>query len=88
MPHFIRLHLAMLDEQSKARRKREPASGSEHLLVGKKILIPVLPLIATYISDDARSCVNDDCFDLPAFSNRKFQSGKKVRYWRFRTLRP
>ena len=29
------------------------------------------------ISDDARSCVNDDCFDLPAISNRKFQSGKK-----------
>ena len=77
MPHFIRLHLATLDEQSKARRKREPASDSEHLLVGKKVAIPVLPSKGAYISDDARSCVNDDCFDLPAFSNRKFQSGKK-----------
>ena len=42
-----------------------------------KIAIPVLPSLGAYISDDARSCVNDDCFDLPAFSNRKFQSGKK-----------
>ena len=67
----------MLDEQSKAGRKREPAIGSEHLLVGMKIAIPVLPSIGAYISDDARSCVNDDCFDLPAFLNRKFQSGKK-----------
>ena len=47
------------------------------LLVGMKIAIPVLSSIGAYISDDARSCVNDDCFDLPAFSNRKFQSGKK-----------
>ena len=77
MPHFIRLHLTTLDEQSKAGRKREPAIGSEHLLVGMKIAIPVLPSIGACISDDARSCVNDDCFDLPAISNRKFQSGKK-----------
>ena len=77
MPHVIRLHLTTLDERSKAGREREPATGSEHLLVGKKITIPVLPSIGAYISDDARSCVNDDCFDLPAFSNRKFQSGKK-----------
>ena len=77
MPRFIRLHLTMLDERSKAGRKREPATGSEHLLVGTKIMIPVLPSIGEYISDDARSCVNDDCFYLPAFSNRKFQSGKK-----------
>ena len=77
MPHFIRLHLTTLDEQSKARRKREPATGSEHLLVGIKIAIPVLPSIGACISDDAKSCVNDDCFDLPAISNRKFQSGKK-----------
>ena len=77
MPHFIRLHLTTLDEQSKARRKREPATGSEHLLVGIKIAIPVLPSIGACISDDARSCGNDDCFDLPAISNRKFQSGKK-----------
>ena len=74
----------MLDERSKAGRKREPVTGSEHLLVGMKIAIPVLPSIGTYISDDASLCVNDDCFDLPAFSNRKFQSGKKSRFWRFR----
>ena len=77
MPHFIRLHLTTLDEQSKAQRKREPATCSEHLLVGIKIAIPVLPSIGACISDDARSCVNDDYFDLPAISNRKFQSGKK-----------
>ena len=77
MPHFIRLHLTRLDKQSKAGRKREPTTGSEHLLVGKKIVIPVLPSIGAYISDDARSCVNDDCFDLPAISNCKFQSGNK-----------
>ena len=67
----------MLDERSKAERKRELVTGSEHLLVGMKIAIPVIPSIGAYISDDVRSCVNDDCFDLPAFSNRKFQSGKK-----------
>ena len=67
----------MLDEQSKAGRKGEPATGSEHLLVGMKIVIPVLSSIGAYISDDARSGVKDDCFDLPAFSYRKFQSGKK-----------
>ena len=50
---------------------------SELLLVGMKIVIPVLPSIGSYINDDARSCVNDDCFDLPAFVNRKFQSEKK-----------
>ena len=61
----------------KSRNTREPTTGSEHLLVGMKIAIPVLPSIGSYISDDSRSCVNDDCFDLPAFSNRKFQSGKK-----------
>ena len=61
----------------KSRKQREPATGSEHLLVGMKTAIPVLPSIGAYISDDARSCVNDDCFDLPAFSNRKFQLGKK-----------
>ena len=77
MPHFIRLHLTKLDERSKAGRKWKPATGSEHLLVGMKIAIPVLTSIDAYISDDARSCVNDDCFDLPAFSNHKFQSGKK-----------
>ena len=76
MPHFIRLHLTRLEKRSKAGRKREPATGSEHLLVGMKIGIPVLPSIGAHISDDTRSCVNNDCFDLPAISNRKFQSGK------------
>ena len=33
MPHFIKLHLTTLDERLKARRKREPATSSEHLLV-------------------------------------------------------
>ena len=35
---------------------------SEHLLVGMKIVILVLPSIGSYISDDARSCVSDDWF--------------------------
>ena len=69
--------MTRLDERSKVGRKRESATGNEHLLVGMKIAIPVLPSIGAYISDDTRSCVNDDCFDLPAFSNRKFQSGKE-----------
>ena len=69
--------MTTLDERSKAGRKREPGTGSEHLLVGMKIAIPVLASIGAYISDDARSCVNDGCFDLPAFSNRKFQSRKQ-----------
>ena len=61
------LHLTMLDERSKAGRKREPATGSEHLLVGMNIAIPVLSSIGSYMySNDARSCINDDCFDLPA----------------------
>ena len=77
MPHISKLHLTTLDERSKAGRKREPETGSEHLLVGMKIAIPVLPSIGAYIKDDARSCVNDDYFDLLSFSNRKFQSEKK-----------
>ena len=77
MPHITKLHLTMLNQRSKARRKREPAAVNEHLLVDMKIAIPVLPSIGLYISDDARSCVNDDCFDLPAFANCKFQSEKK-----------
>ena len=77
MPHISKLHSTTLDKRSKARRKRKLATGSEHLLVGMKIAIPVLPSIGAYISNDARSCVNDDYFDLPSFSNRKFQSEKK-----------
>ena len=47
MPHFVKLYLTRLDEQSKLGRKREPATGSEHLLVGMKIMIPVLPSIGS-----------------------------------------
>ena len=77
MPHVTKLNLTTLDEQSKAGRKREPATGSEHLLMGMKITIPVLPFMVSYTSVDARSCVNDDCFDLPTFGNCKIQSKKK-----------
>ena len=45
--------------------KQEPATASKHLLVGMKIAIQVLPLKDSHISKDARSCVNDDCLDLP-----------------------
>ena len=72
MPHFIKLHLTRLDERSKAGRK-----WSEDFLVGMEIAIPVLHSISVYIRDDTRSRVNDGCFDLPAFANRKFQSEKK-----------
>ena len=77
MPHFIRLRLTTLDEPSKAGRKQEPATDSEHLLVGMKIANPVLLSIGACISDDARSCVNDDnCFDLPAFQIANFSQEK------------
>ena len=52
--------------------------GSEHLLVGMKIAIPVLLSKGSCTSVDARSCVNDDCFDLPTFVNRKIQSEKSL----------
>ena len=61
--------MTTLDERSKAGRKREPATGSEHLLVGMKIAIPVLPSKGSYTSVDARTCVNDDYFDLPTLAN-------------------
>ena len=67
----------MLDERFKAGRQREPATGSEHLLVGMKIAIPVLPSKGSYTSVDARSCVNDDCSDLPTFANCKISIRKK-----------
>ena len=76
MPHITKLHLTMLNKQSKAERKREPAAASEHLLVGMKIVTPVLPSMGSYTSDDARSCVNDDWFDLPAFANRNYSQEK------------
>ena len=52
-------------------------TGSEHLVVGMKIAIPVLLSEGSYTSVDARSCVNDDYFDLPTFTNHKIQSEKK-----------
>ena len=54
MPQITKLHLTMLNQRSKARRKREPAAVNEHLLVDMKIAIPVLPSIGLYISDDAK----------------------------------
>ena len=46
--------------------------------VGMKITIPVLPSMGSCTNDDARSCVNnDDCFDLPAFANRKIAVRKE-----------
>ena len=44
---------------------------SGHRLVGIKITIPVLPSLGLYTSDNPRSCVIDDCFDLSAFGRRK-----------------
>ena len=43
MPHIIKLHLTTLNERSKVRNEREAPTVSEHLLVGMKIAIPVLP---------------------------------------------
>ena len=77
MPHFIKLQLTTLDERSKAGRKRERATDSEHLLVRMKIAIPVLPSKGSYTSEDARSCVNNDCVDLPTFPNHKISIRRK-----------
>ena len=57
MPHFIRLHLTTLDERSKVGRKREPATGSEHLLVGMKIAIPVLLSIGRHVHENFKISV-------------------------------
>ena len=58
--------------------ENEPATGSdEHLLVGMKIAILVLPSKGSCTSVDTRSCVNDDCFDFPTFANRKISIRKK-----------
>ena len=88
MPHFIKLHLTTLDERSKSGRKWEPATDSEHLLMGMKIAIPVLPSEGSYTSEDGRSCVNDDCFDSPTFANRKISIRRKSNILRFQTFRP
>ena len=82
MPHFIKLHLTTLDGRSKqgitvtSHWQRTFTGGHENR-------DPSVTPIGSYISDEARSCVNDDCFDLPAFSNRKFQSGKKYDFGDF-----
>ena len=65
------------EEKQEAGRKQEPVTGSEHLLVGMKIAIPVLPSTGSYTSEDTRSCVNDDCLDLPTFANRKILIRRK-----------
>ena len=66
----------MNDQKLQENGNQQPA-GSEHLLVGMKIATPVLPSKGSSISVDSGSCVNDDCFDLPTFANRKIQSEKK-----------
>ena len=73
MMHITMRLLTSLNEQLKA-GKWEPTAASQHLLVDIKIAIPVLSFISSYTSVDAGLCVNDDCFDLPAFVNHKFQS--------------
>ena len=40
-----------------------------NLLMGMKIVIPVLPPMGLNSTDDAMSCVRDGCFDLPAFAS-------------------
>ena len=76
--NIINLHLTTLDERLNAGRQREPATGSENLLVGMIITIPVwIPSKGLYTSVDARACVNDDYFDLPTFANRKISIRKK-----------
>ena len=45
--------------------------------MGMKMAIPVLPFMGLYTSDDARSCVNDGCFDNRHFANRKISVRKK-----------
>ena len=77
MPHITKLHLTTLNEKSKAGKTREPAAASKHLLVGMKIAIQVLPSMGSHSSDDAWSCVNNDCFDVLAFANRKFWTERK-----------
>ena len=37
---------------------------------------PSVTLIGVYISDDARSCVNDDCFDCRPFQIANFSQEK------------
>ena len=62
MLHITKLRLTTLNERSKAGRKREPATSSEHLQASMKITIPVL---------------SDDCFDLPTFANHKISIRKE-----------
>ena len=52
----------MLNERSKAGKKREPAAASKHLLVSMKITIPVWPSMGSHTNNDW-SWVNDDCLN-------------------------
>ena len=52
------------------------SSGERTFAGGHENPDPSVTLLCSYTSDEAWSCVNDDCFDLPAFTKCKFQSGK------------
>ena len=75
------LYLAPFDNARwtiKSRKKTGTSDWQRTFAGGHENRVPsVTLLLGACISDDARSCVNDDCFDLPAISNRKFESGKK-----------
>ena len=45
--------------------------------LGMKIVIPVLPSMGSYTGGVAWLCVKDNCFDLLALRNCKFQPEKK-----------
>ena len=77
MLHITKLHLTTLNKQPKAGRKQEQATGGKHLLVSMKIATPVLPSKGSYTTEEASSSVNDDCFDLLTFANRKISIRKK-----------
>ena len=67
----------MNDQKQEKTGTRYSSTVSEHLLVGIKIAIPVLPFMGSYTSNYSRSCVNDDCSDLLAFANCRILVRKK-----------
>ena len=66
-----------MNNQKQEEKGNQPLAANI-LLVGMEITIPVLLSKGSYTSVDARSCANDDCFDLPTFANRKIGEKKKV----------
>ena len=65
-----------MDDQ-KQKQKQKQKKKPETFAGGPEIAMPVLPSMGSYISDDVRSCANDDYFDLPIFANiAQFQSEK------------